>query len=145
MKWITLKNEERNKTTRPIVHDWITYKLWAWVYYGLLTVDRNPCSFEHYQIVISPIIVVVSISERFSIECSKANTLSKCNHNHNGQSEEGKIPLWAYETSKYNKLNCLKRGWPSCEFASDWSRKWREFSGPFPERDKAKTNQSRIT
>ena len=112
---ITLKNEKGKKITRPIVHDWITYKLWAWVYYGLLTVDRNPCSFEHYQIVISPIIVVVSISERFSIECSKANTLSKCNHNHNGQSEEGKIPLWAYETSKYNKLNCLKRGWPSCE------------------------------
>lgn len=62
-------------------------------YCVMLTVDRNPCSFEHYQIVISPIILVVSISERFSIECSKANTLSKCNHNHNGQSEEGKIPL----------------------------------------------------
>ena len=145
MKWITLKNEERNKTTRSIVHDWITYKLWAWVYYGLLTVDRNPCSFEHYQIVISPIIVVVSISERFSIECSKANTLSKCNHNHNGQSEEGKIPLWAYETSKYNKLNCLKRGWPSWALHLIGRESGASFLAHFQSEIKQKTNQSRIT
>ena len=30
-------------------------------------------------------------------------------------------------------------------FASDWFREWREFSGPITEQIKAKTEQSRIT
>ena len=30
-------------------------------------------------------------------------------------------------------------------FASDWLREWREFSGPITEQIKAKTEQSRIT
>ena len=53
-----------------------------------------------------------------------------------GQSEERKIPLTANENSKENRLNCLKCGktrviWFT--FASDWSREWREFSGPITE------------